>query len=426
MSATHTGVIAYWITLLLVAGAAVVPSFTCLALAARDRCWRLVLLPLAGVAAIIFLAANAVDVSSAIGRTVHILLFLLLLLFLAVVLFLVSKAAGSAERGRLWWILRGWLTIATVLLAAETVARIFPAHDSLAINPGIKFFWPDWVYYKMNNFGHRDRDFTAKPAGTYRVLLLGDSFIEGAGLDRAETVGRLAEKLLNEDLAGRGWVQVYNLGHCGLNTQVEIVTLRRDGPKLDPDLVVLNYVFNDAETHPLEVPFGMTPPWLEAIHGAILGDLGSYAYYWVFMRVTLSKSEFAGYVDFFRSQHASGGRGWMNVVAALDEMQTWLAGHNVEGLGLIWPMFADDWIASSADLRLQVGRELGRHRFRVVDLLPDFAAASPKLRTFAISAIDAHPNAAANRLAAKRLVELIQQSPNFIAFKQKQTENAPR
>jgi hypothetical protein len=405
----ETGV--FWGVVTLLAGGAIFVPLT-IAMTIRHRWWWPFLLPVAGLAVCTLLAANAIDVSTMWGRVAHVPLFILVLIALAVLLFLISESPINRV---LSIFVRSWAIIAFAMLIVEIGFRIFPAHDSFAINPGNRYFWHDWVYFKLNSFGHRDREFGKKTEDTYRVLLLGDSFTEGAGLDRAETFGRLAEADLKAFGDGKR-VEIFNLGHAGANTKEEMDVLRRDGPALKPDLVILSYVFNDAETRPNEPPYMESPAWFAPVHAAFLDRLGSYAYYNGFTHFTFSKLNFANYVDFYAAQHEPSGRGWRGVVTALDEMQTWLADRHVGGVALVWPLFESSWPRLSANLRAQVDEALSAHGFFVVDLLPDFLAAQPDLRTFALSKIDSHPNAAANRLAAAKLVEVIRRQPSFIRF----------
>src|SRR6185369_4493899 len=180
------------------------------------------------------IAANIIDVRSVSGRISYGVLALTVFCAFTVGLALISNAA-----------LRIWFAIGTAMLLIEAGFRAFPRHDTSGENPGIRFFWPDLVEYPRNSLGYLDREFIIpKPGGTYRVILLGDSFTEGDGLPREKTFGRLIEKQIN--------VEVCNLGRGGYNTKDEAESLAKFGPSLDPDLIVLNYFLNDAQTYPLQ------------------------------------------------------------------------------------------------------------------------------------------------------------------------------
>ena len=83
-----------------------------------------------------------------------------------------------------------------------------------------------------------------KPAGTQRIMLLGDSFTEAAQVaERESTVSRL-ESALNA--RGTGRYEVLNAGVGGWGTGQQLVYLREEGYRHQPDLVVVMlYLGND-------------------------------------------------------------------------------------------------------------------------------------------------------------------------------------
>ncbi|HEX2223417.1 MAG TPA: SGNH/GDSL hydrolase family protein, partial [Thermoanaerobaculia bacterium] len=97
-----------------------------------------------------------------------------------------------------------------------------------------------------NRLGYRDRDHAEKkPAGTFRILVLGDSIAAGLGVKRyEETFPAFLEDLLREKGIP---VEVLNFGVSGYNTRQEVETLKDKGLRFDPDLVLLAYTLNDRE-----------------------------------------------------------------------------------------------------------------------------------------------------------------------------------
>jgi hypothetical protein len=76
-----------------------------------------------------------------------------------------------------------------------------------------------------------------RPAGTFRVALLGDSFIEAFEVPYHKTVGEVIARRLSS-LRG-GPVEVLNFGHGGYGTAQELLTLKHKVWKYSPDLVLL-------------------------------------------------------------------------------------------------------------------------------------------------------------------------------------------
>ena len=90
----------------------------------------------------------------------------------------------------------------------------------------------------MNSDGWRGPEVPLAAApGTFRIALLGDSYIEAFEVPFEKTVGELLEGRLS---ALRGTpVEVLNFGHGGYGTAQELLTLQHEVWKYSPDLVLL-------------------------------------------------------------------------------------------------------------------------------------------------------------------------------------------
>jgi hypothetical protein len=100
-----------------------------------------------------------------------------------------------------------------------------------------------------NSRGLRERSYALpKPAGTVRVVLLGDSFVMGQSVEVEQRLGARLERHLLER-AGRehGPVEVLHLGINTWNVQSEAAFVRRQVSLLLPDLLVHLVVRNDLE-----------------------------------------------------------------------------------------------------------------------------------------------------------------------------------
>lgn len=104
------------------------------------------------------------------------------------------------------------------------------------------------VVYAINADGFRDekRHVVPKPPGLIRVLLLGDSFTFGHGVNYDETWAVLAER----ELERRGEpVGLVKAGIQGSDTRSALALLRELAPRYDPDLVVIGFLINDLYTN---------------------------------------------------------------------------------------------------------------------------------------------------------------------------------
>ena len=127
----------------------------------------------------------------------------------------------------------------------------------------VRILWasdPDGFAFSqgLNLYGFRGPDFSiARPGGRQRVLVLGDSVVEGCGAADDETLPAQLEERLGADR-----FEVINLGVAG-NRLPDYVRLASVAvPLLDPDIVVVVIYFNDLPAKELPADYlspGFTP-----------------------------------------------------------------------------------------------------------------------------------------------------------------------
>jgi hypothetical protein len=101
------------------------------------------------------------------------------------------------------------------------------------------------AYYAINSLGLRDRELTRqKPAGTRRILVLGDSFTEGNGVQAAETASSVLQEKVDASGLKTRW-EVINAGVGSYSPLLEYLYLKTAGLDLQPDVVVLNFDLSD-------------------------------------------------------------------------------------------------------------------------------------------------------------------------------------
>ncbi len=99
----------------------------------------------------------------------------------------------------------------------------------------------------INSDGFRGPEYTvAKPAGTFRIIMLGDSETFSYMLSQNDTLPAQLESLLNKNSPSVHY-EVLNFGVEGYCTFQEMEMLKTKGLKYNPDLIILNYVLNDPE-----------------------------------------------------------------------------------------------------------------------------------------------------------------------------------
>lgn len=97
--------------------------------------------------------------------------------------------------------------------------------------------------FSNNSLGLRgSKEYSLEKPTEHRILLLGDSFTYGFGVNDDQTFAYLTEKrLLNDRLS----VEVMNAGNSGKGTDYELIFYQVLGYKYQPDLIILCFCAND-------------------------------------------------------------------------------------------------------------------------------------------------------------------------------------
>lgn len=144
------------------------------------------------------------------------------------------------------------LEIVVRLMEPREVMRYFYSQDDPILHHRFKPNAVGWYKtnefytdYKINSLGLRDKEYSLeKPAGTFRILMLGDSFTEGDGVFSNETFSKRLEQKL-QALSGPAHYEVINAGVGSYSPLLEFLYLKNYGLQLSPDLVILNFDLSD-------------------------------------------------------------------------------------------------------------------------------------------------------------------------------------
>lgn len=118
-------------------------------------------------------------------------------------------------------------------------------HHSLIPDSNCRSKTKEWdVEFKVNSLGLRDYEYTKeKPQGVFRILMLGDSFTEGYGVELEEIFPKLLEKKLNTNEKKK--IEIINAGITGYSPTLSYLWLQEYGLDFNPDLVVFNFSMTD-------------------------------------------------------------------------------------------------------------------------------------------------------------------------------------
>ena len=167
--------------------------------------------------------------------------------FLGSVLTLAISFAIALALGEL--VVRAVLKDQTVMFPRYHTDYRYGEYTLRGIRPNAEFRHTSvdgsWKFV-TNSRGLRDtREFPyEKPAGTLRVLALGDSHTQGYEVRQEATYAAVLERALN----AHGFkAEVLNAGVSGFSTAEELAFLETEGHRYQPDVVVLGFFANDYE-----------------------------------------------------------------------------------------------------------------------------------------------------------------------------------
>lgn len=154
-----------------------------------------------------------------------------------IIVFLFSLAAVLG-------LFEAYLRIFTLQSIRPAVYKIHPVYG-LAMTPGLRGYMKEPEYmvsFSLNSLGFRDKEHSRhKPADTYRIIGLGDSFSWGAGVEERDTFFRRMERSLNNRDYGDMRYEVFNWGVSAWGTAQELLCLQHEALLYDPDLVIIQY-----------------------------------------------------------------------------------------------------------------------------------------------------------------------------------------
>jgi lysophospholipase L1-like esterase len=157
-------------------------------------------------------------------------------------------------------------------LCARFFARAWPFEETMVLPSHMterdaSLRWRFSATDGRNSLGLKNREIAPKATGTTRVLFLGDSLVWSG----ETSSGRLYTEVIEANLNERGvddtrGFEVINAGIPGYTTYQELEFLRIYGLGMEPDLVVLCFVFNDVYFPYLHKPTAETALGSEPSH----------------------------------------------------------------------------------------------------------------------------------------------------------------
>lgn len=270
------------------------------------------------------------------------------------------------------------------------------------------------VEYTINSLGMRGPEVsTDKPAGTFRILGLGDSFTFGIGVRDEHTCLRRLEAVLNTDYHGHPRFEVLNGSVQGYNTPDQVTSLEHRWLTLSPDLVAIFFYLNDAYNDLLiknrgeELGVNRPQPWLGKV--SRIYDLGQHAWHAAAARRAVEALYLEPYfarADRVLGQVESEQIAWQNSRLALAHSANLARDRKFKLALVVWPDFfeldGDYPFEAVHRLLTQTGAELG---IPTLDLLPNFRGLD--CAKLWVHPTDHHPNDQAHAIAAAAVEQFL-------------------
>lgn len=238
-----------------------------------------------------------------------------------------------------------------------------------------------------------------KPADTYRVVAVGDSFTYGTALNLDDTYSKKLERIFNLRNTGPR-AEVLNFGIPGFSTSQEIYLVQR-AVKLQPDLVILQITLNDPELE----PFRVTHPGFN-VNGQV--QLESPIYKWwkslAYVRTRLANSLSHRLYEQYYFDLFNNPKSWGNFTQAVSSIKDTVSNHRARLVVVIFPLFSHplDRRYPFRALHEKIGKMLSEQQIPYLDLLKAYHDMS-ETRLQISPGKDSHPNEIAHRIAAENI-----------------------
>lgn len=126
----------------------------------------------------------------------------------------------------------------------------------------------------FNSAGFRDEEWTvAKPADTFRIAVLGASYVEAAPTELGKRFTEVLERILNRsDAVGGKHVDVMTFGLAGWGTAQELMCLRHYVWRYSPDMVILTFTTTDLRRNSKTLENDNGRPYFVYVNGNLILD----------------------------------------------------------------------------------------------------------------------------------------------------------
>lgn len=275
---------------------------------------------------------------------------------------------------------------------------------------------------EINSHGLRDKEYRLeKSENVYRILVLGDSWTFGTGVNLDDTYVKQLEKLLNTNDPSREY-EVINCGVGGYNTVREVVYFKdKNLLKFNPDLIIIGYNIHNMEIGHQYRNLEQKSDQIGTRQTNYKGPKTTFLPYDIIDKLKNSSVllQFIAYrsetllkilkIRDYEPLYSDSSKGWTAARAALAELSDIAGSREVRVLLVIFPVLSnlDDSFPFSGIHQIvrQAADSLG---IMFYDLFPDFKG--HKASSLWVHPQDRHPNAKGHRIIAEGIYRYLEKN----------------
>ncbi len=294
----------------------------------------------------------------------------------------------------------------TFWLADLWAAKLLSKPPSLY--PATRFDDPHLVK-NSNNF--RDFEYPVEKAeGVFRIIVVGDSFTQGGGVNFDDIYPKRLERyLLEYQNVRKRRYQVLNWGRPGSSTPYEASRIMEEAVRWKPDLVLLGYCLNDAEDQSdregiIQLRRRYRPDKFEEGRG-LVGLLTARSALVRLVRRRLYNTRMnRGEIAYYRALYREDEAGWRKTQAAVMELGEFSRRNGLPVAVVVFPLFSWDLDVGYpfGDIHQRLHGLFERAGLAYLDLLPAYRGLEHRVLE-AVPFEDPHPSDVAHRIAAEYL-----------------------
>ncbi|MBN1405713.1 MAG: hypothetical protein JW946_04270 [Candidatus Omnitrophica bacterium] len=288
------------------------------------------------------------------------------------------------------------------------------------------------VYINNKNLRGKEHPYE-KPKGAKRIIVLGDSFAFGLGVEDEETFSYKLEQLFK---ANGENVEVVNMGVDGFGTTQEWLLLKEEGIKYSPDMIIcLFFTGNDIENNSRGFEYGQNKPFFTIKNNNLVLEnypvpknsanagysqeqesrwrvnipvikkfLQTHSYAYVFLRL---RYNYLLYRLGIRSSfdNNSGSQAWDITKAIFLKMNDYCHNNKIKFLNVLVPTKEQMLSIEPIDIQKKIAAFFNDNKLDYLDLFPSLVHRKDLNFT-----IDSHWNKKGHEYIAKLLYERLKQS----------------